>query len=86
MRTGVNTLANAVKVTLGPRGNNVIIDKTFGSPTVTKDGVTVAKKIELENITMDATNPVCRFRPRRNRAQIDSVTGPVALTRCRQAP
>src|SRR5262245_36274563 len=46
---GVNVLANAVKVTLGPRGRNVVIDKTFGSPTITKDGVTVAKEIELEN-------------------------------------
>src|SRR5690554_2927945 len=46
---GVDTLANAVKVTLGPRGRNVVLDKSFGSPTVTKDGVTVAKEIELEN-------------------------------------
>jgi chaperonin GroEL len=46
---GVNTLADAVKVTLGPKGRNVIIDKSFGSPTVTKDGVTVAKEIELED-------------------------------------
>ncbi|MFZ9886320.1 MAG: TCP-1/cpn60 chaperonin family protein, partial [Myxococcota bacterium] len=46
---GVNTLANAVKVTLGPKGRNVIINKSWGSPTVTKDGVTVAKEIELEN-------------------------------------
>lgn len=48
MLKGVNALANAVKVTLGPRGNNVILDKSFGSPTVTKDGVTVAKEIEVE--------------------------------------
>jgi len=46
---GVNALADAVKVTLGPRGRNVLIDKTFGSPTVTKDGVTVAKEIEVED-------------------------------------
>jgi chaperonin GroEL len=46
---GVNTLANAVKVTLGPRGRNVAINKSWGSPTVTKDGVTVAKEIELTN-------------------------------------
>ncbi len=46
---GVNILANAVKVTLGPRGRNVVIEKSWGSPTVTKDGVTVAKEIELEN-------------------------------------
>ena len=46
---GVNTLADAVKVTLGPKGRNVIIEKSFGAPTITKDGVTVAKEIELEN-------------------------------------
>src|SRR5216683_859438 len=44
---GVNALANAVKVTLGPRGRNVVIEKSFGAPVVTKDGVTVAKEIEL---------------------------------------
>jgi chaperonin GroEL len=46
---GVNTLANAVRVTLGPKGRNVVIEKSFGSPTVTKDGVTVAKEIEVED-------------------------------------
>src|SRR5574342_293662 len=46
---GVNILADAVKVTLGPKGRNVILEKSFGSPTVTKDGVTVAKEIELED-------------------------------------
>jgi chaperonin GroEL len=46
---GVNTLADAVKVTLGPKGRNVILEKTFGSPAITKDGVTVAKEIELED-------------------------------------
>jgi chaperonin GroEL len=49
LKNGVDKLANAVKVTLGPKGRNVIIDKKFGAPTVTKDGVTVAKEIELEN-------------------------------------
>jgi chaperonin GroEL len=49
MLKGINTLADAVKVTLGPRGNNVVLDKSFGSPTVSKDGVTVAKEIELED-------------------------------------
>jgi chaperonin GroEL len=44
---GVNTLADAVKVTLGPKGRNVILEKKFGYPTITKDGVTVAKEIEL---------------------------------------
>ena len=49
LKRGVDKLADAVKVTLGPRGRNVVIDKKFGSPTMTKDGVTVAKEIELEN-------------------------------------
>ena len=49
MMTGVDILANAVKVTLGPKGRNVILDKSFGAPRVTKDGVTVAKEIELED-------------------------------------
>ncbi|MFT5723845.1 MAG: chaperonin GroEL [Bacteroidia bacterium] len=49
LRKGVDSLANAVKVTLGPKGRNVVIDRKFGSPTVTKDGVTVAKEIELKN-------------------------------------
>ena len=47
LKKGVDALANAVKVTLGPRGRNVILDKKFGSPTVTNDGVTIAKEIEL---------------------------------------
>ncbi len=49
LRRGVDKLANAVRVTLGPKGRNVVIDKKFGAPTVTKDGVTVAKEIELED-------------------------------------
>ena len=49
LKQGVDKLANAVKVTLGPRGRNVVIEKSFGAPTVTKDGVTVAKEIELSN-------------------------------------
>ena len=49
MLRGVNILANAVKVTLGPKGRNVVIDKSFGAPRITKDGVTVAKEIELED-------------------------------------
>jgi chaperonin GroEL len=48
MLSGVNQLANAVKVTLGPKGNNVVLEKSFGAPTVTKDGVSVAKEIEVE--------------------------------------
>ena len=49
LEAGANKLANAVKVTLGPRGRNVLLDKKFGSPTITKDGVTVAKEIEVED-------------------------------------
>ena len=49
VRAGVRQLARAVKVTLGPRGRNVVIQKSFGSPTVTKDGVTVAKEIEIKD-------------------------------------
>src|ERR1700746_3803452 len=49
MRRGIGKLARAVKITLGPKGRNVILQKGFGSPTITKDGVTVAKEIELED-------------------------------------
>jgi chaperonin GroEL len=49
MKKGVDTLANAVKVTLGPKGRNVVLEKKFGAPGITKDGVTVAKEIELED-------------------------------------
>src|SRR5436305_12200337 len=49
LKRGVDQLAEAVRVTLGPKGRNVVIDKKFGAPTVTKDGVTVAKEIELAN-------------------------------------
>jgi chaperonin GroEL len=49
LKKGVDQLANAVKVTLGPKGRNVVIDKKFGAPTITKDGVTVAKEIELSD-------------------------------------
>src|SRR5919202_1713063 len=49
MLRGVDVLANAVKVTLGPKGRNVVLDKSFGAPRITKDGVTVAKEIELDD-------------------------------------
>ena len=49
LKQGVDQLANAVKVTLGPKGRNVVIEKKFGAPQITKDGVTVAKEVELEN-------------------------------------
>ena len=53
LRRGVDALANAVKVTLGPKGRNVIVSKSFGAPVVTKDGVTVAKEIELADALED---------------------------------
>ena len=49
MMVGINVLADAVRITLGPKGRNVVLDKSFGAPTVTKDGVSVAKEIELED-------------------------------------
>ncbi|MCH2545782.1 MAG: chaperonin GroEL, partial [Alphaproteobacteria bacterium] len=49
MLAGVNKLADAVKITLGPKGRNVVMDKSFGAPRITKDGVTVAKEIELKD-------------------------------------
>ena len=55
MLKGINILADAVKVTLGPKGRNVVIDKSFGSPRTTKDGVTVAKEIELASSISFAT-------------------------------
>ena len=50
MMQGINKLADAVAITMGPTGRNVIIDKSFGGPTVTKDGVTVSKEVELEDV------------------------------------
>ena len=49
LQRGINTLADTVKVTLGPKGRNVVLDKSYGSPTVTKDGVTVAKELTLKD-------------------------------------
>ena len=49
LERGVNTLADAVRVTLGPKGRNVVLEKKYGSPTITNDGVTIAKEIEVEN-------------------------------------
>ena len=54
LREGADALANAVKVTLGPKGRNVVIDKEFGAPRITKDGVSVAKEIELDNAFQNA--------------------------------
>ena len=62
MKAGIDKLANAVKVTLGPKGRNVVLDKKFGAPTITKDGVTVAKEIELEEGVYMKLNFQIRFR------------------------
>ena len=63
MFAGVNVLANAVKVTLGPKGRNAVLDKSFGAPTVTKDGVSVSKEIDLpqpfKNMGAKMVNQVC---------------------------
>ena len=63
LMAGVDALANAVRVTLGPKGRNVVIEKSFGSPTVTKDGVTVAKEIELEDRFENMGGPCSRTCP-----------------------
>ncbi len=60
LKEGVDKLANAVKVTLGPRGRNVVLDKKFGSPTITNDGVTIAKEIELEDAYQNMGASLCR--------------------------
>ena len=57
MLKGVNILADAVKVTLGPKGRNVVLDKSFGAPRITKDGVSVAKEIELEEQVREHGRP-----------------------------
>jgi len=64
LKRGVDQLADAVKVTLGPKGRNVVIDKKFGSPTVTKDGVTVAKEVELDDEIENMGAQMVKWRPR----------------------
>src|SRR5439155_1197548 len=58
LERGVNTLADAVKVTLGPKGRYVVLDKKFGAPTITNDGVTIAREIELGDVIADAIEKV----------------------------
>src|SRR3984885_8274142 len=70
MRRGVQKLARAVKVTLGPKGRNVILQKSFGSPTVTKDGVTVAKEVELEDTYK---NMAVKIKSTQEMAQVGTV-------------
>jgi chaperonin GroEL len=74
MLRGVDILANAVKVTLGPKGRNVVLEKSFGAPRITKDGVTVAKEIELDDKFENMGAQMVREWPRRRR--IWSATGP----------
>ena len=57
LEAGVNKLANTVKVTLGPRGRNVVLDKKFGAPTITNDGVSIAKEIELDESLREHGRP-----------------------------
>ncbi|MBP5303142.1 MAG: chaperonin GroEL, partial [Bacteroidales bacterium] len=67
MKEGADELANAVKVTLGPKGRNVVIDKKYGAPQVTKDGVTVAKEVELEDRFQNmGAQMVKEFAPKTN--------------------
>ena len=66
---GVDTLANAVKVTLGPKGRNVVIEKSFGAPRTTKDGVTVAKEIELGQVREHGRTDGARGRPEDQRSR-----------------
>jgi len=62
LKRGVDALANAVKVTLGPKGRNVIIDKKFGAPIITKDGVSVAREVELKDpVENKSNNSTTRF-------------------------
>ena len=62
MLDGVNILADTVKVTLGPKGRNVVLDKSFGAPLITNDGVTIAKEIELYQEQIDSLNKVIETR------------------------
>ena len=66
---GVDKLANAVAVTMGPTGHNVIIDKSFGGPTVTKDGVTVSKEVELEDPFADRNHGFSRILARQGKRE-----------------
>jgi len=87
---GVNVLADAVKVTLGPKGRNVVINKKFGSPVITKDGVTVAKEIELgdnlENMGAQMVREVVQQDQRRGRRRHHNRnrSGPGHLSRWRK--
>ena len=78
---GVNTLADTVKVTLGPKGRNVVLDKKFGSPLITNDGVTIAKEIELEDPFENmGARLVCEVATKTNDAAGDGTTTATLLT------
>ena len=86
LEAGVNKLADTVRVTLGPKGRNVVLDKSFGTPLITNDGVTIAKDIELEDAfeppgapPARAAPPLCRGRPVRGLG--DALGGLVACAR-----
>src|SRR3954463_8876652 len=80
MLRGVETLADAVKVTLGPKGRNVVIEKSFGAPRITKDGVTVAKEIELsDKIENMGAQMVCEVAAKSNDVACDGTTPATVL-------
>ena len=80
LEAGVNTLADTVKVTLGPKGRNVVLDKKYGAPLITNDGVTIAKEIELE----DAFEKDVYKRQRMSPASRPSAGRPRSSTCCRK--
>ena len=83
MLKGVNILADAVKVTLGPKGRNVVLDKSFGAPRITKDGVSVAKEIELEDKFENmGAQMVKEVASRTNDEAGDGTTTAIRLTDC----
>ena len=89
MLRGIDILANAVRVTLGPKGRNVVLDKSFGAPRISKDGVTVAKEIELEDKFENMGALVrSRARPRTKQAMAPPLqpSSPTQLSRRAQSP
>ena len=79
LEAGVNKLADAVKVTLGPKGRNVVLDKKFGAPTITNDGVSIAKEVELEDPFENMGAQLVKVSPPRRTTSL--VTAP-PLQRC----
>src|SRR3989454_8740606 len=82
LETGVNKLADAVAITLGPRGRNVVLDKKWGAPTITNDGVTIAKEIELEDPWENMGAQLAReMATKTNDVAGDRLTTPTGLAR-----